>query len=630
MDIFIDFETYSESDLRTRGGSRYFRHPSTEVLCMAYAIDDGPVKLWIPGYPFPLGDIREAVMHAHNASFERGIWEHVCVKRYGWPPVRVGQWQCTAVRCAALALPRSLADAAKALGLDAQKDMVGKQVMMRLCKPKNGVRPEATAEDLETLYAYCVQDVETERAIYAATLPLLGSEQELYVADQLVNDVGIPIDRQLAEAAVRLETEAKAKLEERLQHITSGRVTAGREVEKMLAFLADLGVVLEDLRAATVTKALTKTKPGTIAHEVLRIRQDLARASTAKYQAMLDRADDDDRVRGCHLFHGAATGRWSGMGIQPQNFPRPTLKDPETAAELIRSGMPLAELEFWLGPVHQALPSCLRSAICAPEGSVLNAEDFSQIEARVLAWHAGQQDLLDLFASGQDVYVHQAAKTYGIPPEKVTKDQRTLGKVQVLALGYGMGADKFRATCAVYGIDVPPAEAQRLVRAYRDANPRIVNYWAAAEANLRTTIHKGVERSLSRGITCRKVTHGKNSWAQFVLPSGRAISYHNPRLVAAEENRPARIAYQGIRGPQETYGGKLVENIVQATASDLLRHALVELMAAGHRVVMHVHDEIVLENAPLAEVERIVSTGPRWSEGLPIGAEGYTARRYRK
>lgn len=641
--IFLDFETRSRLPLREHGVSRYARHESTEVLCMAYKIDDDETRLWWPleghGCPFDPAGQR---LFAHNATFERYIWQYVCRPKYGWPPVCGTQWYCTAAHCAEYALPRSLEGAGNALGLATRKDKEGHRLMLKLCKPRrpsknNSAEWHAGAEELQRLGDYCARDVDSDRAIYDVLPPARIQEREVWLLDQKINDRGIPVDVGTATAAIALLNEYANTLHVELYTLTGGRVKTAKQRDLLLSWLNDWGLNIGDVRAATVEACLADDSIQGDARRVLEIRRELGRASTAKYQAILDRADADGRIRDAHLYHGAATGRWSGKGFQPQNLPRGSLsvKDVATATACIRTRDPQL-LDMVFGSVTTPLASCLRSMVCAGPGKQLLVCDFASIEARVLAWLAGEDWLLGKFRDGGDIYIAMASRIYGVAEEEVTKQQRHIGKVACLGLGYGMGSEKFRATCEAYGITIDTEFSESVVRTYRAVNKCITQWWRDLNTAALSTVLTGAT-NVSR---VKYYIDGRFLLCE--LPSGRRLAYCDPRVdeVYTPFGLRPQLSYMSANSftrkweRTRTYGGKLAENIVQAVARDFQAAAIVRLEGNAYPVIIHAHDEAVCELpvgvGSVREMEAIMCELPLWGEGCPIAVAGFEAERYRK
>lgn len=650
----IDFETRSECQIRKTGHHPYARHPSTEVLCLAAESTEGHQSLWLPGEEIPSW-LREHVeaggeMHAHNAAFEIAIWKHIMVKRLGWPEVRLRQWHCTAARCAALALPRSLAGAGEALGLSVQKDNEGHRVMMKLCKPRKPSKHDKRKyfddpEDFKILYNYCVKDVKAEMAIHNATEPLQPMNRILWLLDQTINERGIPMDRSFIEDVLACDDAYCDVLRDELSSVTNGVVTTGSQQAKMLEWLNIKGVNIGDLTKATVAKTLDRDDLTAECRRVLEIRQLLSRTSTAKYKAMLQRMDGDDRIRGVHLFHGASTGRFTGMGVQFQNMPRPTHKYAEIVGgiESFKTRDPKL-IEMCHGEQSSLAVSCIRSAVKASPSKRLIVCDFSGIEARVLGWLTGEEGYQQVFRSGGDIYVDFAARLYGKSPESITGSERFLGKVAILALGYGQGAGtdpKFNSgfwyTAADWGCPIEKHVADEVVTTFRETYKRIRGYWYKCGDAALACVKTGEDQYAGK---CKFFM--ADDFLKLQLPSGRRLSYYKP-IVRKEETKVGKkesLVFWGTNSVTRkweecrTYGGKLVENIVQATALDLFANAMCLLEKNNYPVVFHVHDEVVVERdateGSLAEVERLMCDIPPWAAGCVVDAEGFEEKRYRK
>lgn len=544
--ITIDFETRSRVDLGDCGASVYARDPSTEILCLAYC--DGKtrndVRLWIPGDEDPVDLLvaigRGELIEAHNAGFERQIWRWICHERFRWPDVRFNQWRCTLAACSALGLPRSLADAAAALGLPIKKDAEGRKVMLRLCKPLPSGKFDNSYHRLFRLYEYCKQDVRAEVALSKAVPQLEGNELTLWQLDQRINLRGIPVDVHGVRDALAVVERHVSNSGDRLAKLTGGAVKTPKQVAAMRQWILDrTGKVIPDLTSETVREWLGKELPDDVA-EVLQIRQDTALASTAKLKSILARCDEDGRVRGNLVYHGAATGRWAGAGIQIQNFPRGSLtpKEIELVHRLIAGRDPEVFGPLFGSPMA-ALSSSLRSFIRAEKGKKLLACDFAAIEARVLAWLAGEQELLDTFAGGGDVYKAMAAKIYSVDAAEVTKVQRHVGKTAILGLGYGMGVKAFRDACEIMAkVTLDMKMAKLVVQTYRAANPNIKSFWSHLNVACISAIRSGEPHRVGH----LEVTSSKD-WLRIELPSGRKLHYRSPRLVKVQT--PWSDGYEG-------------------------------------------------------------------------------------
>jgi DNA polymerase len=638
--ISIDFETRSIIDLKKTGVYPYAQHPTTDVWCMAYAKDDGEVNVWTPGQPIPeviLNGASTQQFRAHNAQFERIIWREIMVKRYGFPPITMQQWHCTAAECRAMGLPGGLDGAAKALGLEHQKDAVGQRLMLRMSKPRT-VQPDGTltwwntADRVAKLIAYCKQDVVVERAIAAKVQRLTDAERAVYLLDQKINDRGVQIDTRLIEAAIDVVDAANEKANADLSELTNGAVTS---ITKNADLSNWLGV--DSVAKAHVRDLLEKDLPPNV-RRVLELRQEVSKSSVAKLVAFMECRCSDSRVRGLLMYHGAATGRWSGRLVQPQNFPRGDFKHTviEDAIPLVLN-KDLEGIDTLYGSVHSLISSMLRACFIAKPGHTLFSADYAAIEARVLAWLAGEKDALDVFRSGQDIYCHAATGIYNRTITAADKDERQIGKVAVLALGYQGGVKAFQSMATMYNIQIPDEKADEIKNAWRKANARIVSWWAALENAALDAVHSGV------GVAPGVVFGVEDNWMWCQLPSGRKLWYSNPRLVERETPWGAlrtSVKCDGVNSvtkkfePFDLYGGLLAENIVQAVSRDLMASAMLRLEDAGYPIIMTVHDEVIaessVENGTLAEFTDILCKLPSWAKGLPLTAEGWTGQRYRK
>lgn len=666
--LHIDFETYSACELRDRGLHNYATDPTTGVHCMAFAWGDGGVTVWRPSegnfiLTLSMFDYvrKGGVVYAHNAAFELAIWNNICVPRYGWPPLNPEQVRCTMAMCYAMGLPGALENAAPALGLAQRKDAVGKRVMLQLAKPKTDGEfwtPETAPEKLEQLYAYCKQDVEVERALHHRLMELSESEQRIWQLDYRINQRGIRVDLESIDKAIALVEQEKRRLDAEMLRVTGGVVGKCTEVQLLVKWIRSQGVEIKGLAKADVLDALQGDLPPAV-EAALRLRKEAAKSSTAKLIAMKERASADGRVRGIHQYHGAATGRWAGRGIQAQNFPRPRpgIGEAETD-DIINHLSEHAYIDMMYGPTMDAIADSLRGMIVAEPEHDLVAVDFSAIEARVLAWLAGQESVLDIFRTHGKIYEHAAAGIYHVPMEKVTKDQRQIGKVAVLALGYGGGVGAFQSMARVYNVKVPDAEAEEIKKAWRDSHPAIVRYWyALEEAAICALTEGGVQSAGPRGREVKFRKAGSFLWLQ--LPSKRVLCYPYPELRVVEtpwgdpkealtymteldSTTRKKLGNKVLPDPNangnwcrvSTYGGSLAENVTQAVARDLLACAILRIEQRGIKIVMHCHDEIVAEvnsgSSCVGDIEQLMCELPPWATGLPVSAEGWQRKRYGK
>ncbi len=695
--LTIDFETRSTVDLKKSGTWAYAEHPSTEIICMAFKCRNDPTVIWSPFvdriprfsadlYPYivtpgMLKNIKQIIVsrkiEAHNAMFERALWEKIMVPRYGFPSVSPESWRCSAAKAAAHSLPRSLDGACKALDLDVQKDKKGYFLMMKMCKPKGydeSGKPIwiEDPESLVRLFRYCIQDVESEHALSQALPDLPSIEQKVWHMDQAINARGVKFDRKACEEAMKI-VEACAEVQnKRLTEITGGAITKATQTQRITPWINEKGLKLKDLTKASVSDALMKKGIPPEVKEVLEIRQSGGKSSTAKLKAFINGACTDDRIRDLFLYHGAGPGRWAGKRLQPQNFPRPAFDSTEACLDLITSGK--AEgVELIFGDPIQAISSCLRGMFIADEGKDLVCADFSAIEARVLAWVCGETDILKVFKEGTDLYKVEACGIFNTKYDEVEYAQRLVGKVATLALGYQGGWKAFMAMAKAYGLH-PPDEfvearyspmtykglnrkltqeeaafkvwASPFVTAWRENRPAVVNFWWAMEDLVRTVLKTGKPKGY-RGIAFGL----KDGFLQCRFPSGRFMKYYDPLIITQTkrfinkkgeiyDKEVETITFMGTNSTtkkwerKETYGGKITENIVQGIANDLLREALLRTEAKSYKTVLHVHDEGVSEvpegKGSLMEYETLMAVQPEWAKGLPLKAEGWRGKRYRK
>lgn len=641
--ISIDFETYSEADLFKQGAYAYACHPSTEVICMAYAIGDQAPKLWLPEMPRPefLSKLSDYTFSAWNSFFEYVIWHNVL----SWPTSQINQWRDTAAQAAALALPRALGACGAALGIpeDKQKDKRGKQLIQKLCKPVKGKR--VIDEELyQELYDYCLQDVESERYIAKKLRPLSENEQKVWELDQTINLRGVPIDMESVDHAIDLIDQTVEKLNQRVSQLTKGRLVNVSQRAVVLGYVNDeLDYPLLKYDKAYLRDLLQGDELPYILREIISIRLQTGKTSTAKYAALKKVATKDKRAHGLLMYHGASTGRWSGKLFQPQNLPRPAFDKSDDAMNAWLAEQCIAmfternidDIEVMFGDAMDAYSWCLRGMIKAEDGKRLLVADYSAIEARVLAWLAGQKDVLDVFKGHGKIYEHTASQIYKCSIDAVTKEQRFIGKVATLALGYQGGAKAFQGMAESYGVDIPESLADRVKTDWRNANSAIVSFWYAVENAAVSAVRDPSSAYRCRGIAFRFT----NGFLFLRLPSGRLLAYYAPELTVGKFDKE-QVSFMGVGTlnrkwcRQTTYGGKLVENITQAVARDLIAEAMLRLEAAGYPIILSVHDEILAEVdegfGSLNEFNTLMCELPSWAEGLPVEADGFEAKRYRK
>jgi DNA polymerase bacteriophage-type len=639
--LFHDFETRSTLDLGEVGAWKYACDTSTDVWCCAYAVDDGPIQLWLPGDPMPPELIEAAnnpewITSAFGDHFERLITRHLMTPRHGWPLIPLERRRCSQSAALALALPAKLKSVADALELEQQKDEHGHRVMMQMAKPRrprqdedpNGVYWFDDPERREQLYAYCRQDVATERALYHRIEGLIPDEQALWALDAVINDRGIHIDGQLLDAAINIAEAAERAISTELLTITEGALETIHQTARLMAWLAEQDCVVTDVQKTTLEHALTRKEIAPAARRVLELRLDGAHAAAAKLITMRAWRNGDGRARGCFRFHGASTGRWTSFGIQLQNLKRPLVEDMGAAIEAVTTGS-LEHLRQRYPQPMSVVGDITRALISAAPGHRLIAADFSGIESRLTAWISGQQDKLERWAKfdrtgdPDDEPYYVLGKALGVAPAQA----RTIGKTADLAFGYmgGVGAWKKLAPDDDTSTD---AEIKQRQRAWQRTHPNIVKFWGRLN---RAAIQ--AVRNPNTVMPCGRVAFECDGmFLRIRLPSGRKLAYPFPQLRADDRGDLGVVFMDNAGGKwaecrrgHGAYGGTWIENAVQAVARDLFAAAMPRLEAAGYRIVLHVHDEIVAEVpndfGSAEEFLQILTTAPAWAKGLPIAAK---------
>jgi DNA polymerase len=622
--IWIDFETKSACDLKTAGVYNYAQHGTTEVLCMAYAIDDGEVQLWTEG---PLPDFAGHQIRAHNAAFERLIFWYVLQQDYP-----LDQFYCTAAQARANCAPGSLEDAGRFAGASMRKDHRGGHLVRQCCLP-----PYNTAL-LPELYEYCKQDVRAMRAISKGMRGLSDDELLDYHINERINDRGVLVDVALAQSAIRYASAELEEIQTIVAEVTGGAVTSVRS-PKMRQWVQDR-VTYEQLALMTVEDKVSIDKSvranllacddlDPSVREVVQSADDLWASSVAKFSRMAALADEEDhRVRGAFVFNGgAATGRLSSYGLQVHNFTRKCAKEPQTVRDAMVADAPI--VPAYGKRVTDVLKGMLRPALIPAPGKQFVVADWSGIEARCNPWLSGSGDeVLNVFRAGRDIYIREAASIFRCDEADVTPDMRQVGKVAILSCGYGGSVGAFAAMGRNYGVHLPEADARRTVNAWRQANSWAVRYWQALEsAYMRAMRNKGKE------FTAGRVTYlfdGVHLW--YALPSGRVLCYPHARFepdgvsYAKCAWKPAQDATEWPRA--RLWSGLAAENICQAVANDLLRHSLRQV----DDVVLTIHDEIVIETAApdVDSLRQVMCTPPAWAPGLPLSVDIKVMARYGK
>lgn len=642
--LSIDLETYSDQPLAKTGVYRYVESPDFEILLFAYSVDGGSVQQIdlacgekIPPAILAALEDDKVIKWAFNANFER-----ICLSRFlGYPTgdyLEPDSWRCSMVWAAYMGLPLSLEGAGAVLGLEKQKLAEGKDLIKYFCQPcaptkSNGLRtrnlPKHAPDKWLTFKKYNIRDVETEMSIQARLLkyPVPDSVWEEYRLDQEINDHGVGLDMELVRQAIQMDGRSRSELTQAMKELTS--LDNPNSVQQMKQWLADNGVETDTLGKKAVAELL-KTAPQQL-QKVLTLRQQLAKSSVKKYQAMETAVCADGRARGMFQFYGAnRTGRWAGRIIQMQNLPQNHLDDLSEARGLVRAGG-FDALEMLYEDVPDTLSQLIRTAFVPQEDRKFIVADFSAIEARVIAWLAGEKWRQDVFAQGKDIYCASASQMFGVPVEKhgVNGHLRQKGKIAELALGYGGSVGALKAMGALE-MGLQEDELPALVSAWRQANPKIVQFWWAVD--------HAVMDAVTRKTTTK--THGiifsaRNGMLFITLPSGRSLAYVKPKI---GENRFGGdcITYEGVGGTKkweriDSYGPKFVENIVQATSRDILCYAMQTLRCCS--IVMHIHDEVVIEADRRMSLQAVcdqMGRTPPWAKGLQLRADGYETDFYKK
>lgn len=642
--LSIDIETYSDIPLQKTGVYRYCESPNFEILLFGYSIDSGPVQVvdlacgeHIPKEVLAALEDDSVIKWAFNAAFER-----VCLSRYlGYPTSEYldpESWHCSMVWAATMGLPLSLEGVGAVLGLEKQKLTEGKELIKYFCQPclptkVNGQRtrnrPFHAPDKWELFKRYNARDVEAEMGIQQklSKFPVPPQVWEEYDIDQEINDRGVRIDMELVEQAIQMDARSRQELTDAMKRMTA--LENPNSVQQMKQWLSDNGVETDSLGKKVVAELL-KTAPPELA-EVLTLRQQLAKSSVRKYQAMEKTVCSDNRARGMFMFYGAnRTGRFSGRNIQLQNLPQNHLPDLAEARALVRSG-DFDAVELLYEDVPDTLSQLIRTAFIPRDGAQFLVADFSAIEARVIAWFAGETWRQEVFSTGGDIYCASASQMFKVPVEKhgINGHLRQKGKIAELALGYGGSVGALKAMGALE-MGLTEEELPQLVDAWRQSNPNIVKFWWAVDrAVMEAVRYKHTTTDYGLTFSCR------SGMLFITLPSGRKLAYVKPK-VGTNKFGGECITYEGIGSTKkwerlDSYGPKFVENIVQATARDILCYAMRTLRCCS--IVMHIHDELVIEADPRMSLDAVceqMGRTPPWAKGLLLRADGYATPFYKK
>jgi len=637
--VLVDFETISEVDLNKHGRMRYLHGKEADIICMGYKIDNEQTQLWVPGDELPEFVIynNQLSLVAFNAQFDLAVW-NILGSKYKFPQSPISQWIDVMAICGRFTYHQSLAQAGEDLKLKIQKNPRGKALLKLICTPPFIY----THTDLMELYNYCKQDIDTMYEMLNA-LPaskLSDEEQGHWERTVVKNNRGLPIDIESAKQIYKVTEIYKEEQNQLLPTLTNGEVTKATQNKRITDWLRSKGLVTPNLQADTVVKLLERVDLTDSIRTILELRQELGRSSTAKYLKIIE-LEYKGRIYDNIRYYGANTGRDSGMGFQLYNLPRSKVgADSETEAnELIKSFFDLSVIEK--NPISVA-KSLVRTMIKAPKGKFIAAADYAGIENRGLVWVSQDEKTLQLFREGLDQYIDMAVDLYRIPYEEIDSQQRYFGKQLVLGCGYGLGWKGFIEYAENNSLLITPQEAQRAVDAYRTKYHRVVKLWyKCKDAAINAISHPGTEFKASYAKFKVVSDRNKTRWLQLTLPSGRNLYYNKP-LISEGKYGPEASAF-GINPYTKKWQrlsiipGRFVENIVQAMSRDILFHGEEALEKAGYKIIGSVYDEVILEvpedcdkEETLKDIYKLMCTVPDWAKGLPLKAEGFIEKRYRK
>ena len=658
--IDLDFETRSEAKLVKKESVtawKYAEHPSTEVLILRYSIEGSKTYRWLYGDPPPKRLFRALkrglIIRAHNSFFEFVIWNLCAVPKLGWPKMPLERFYCTQAVVCTHAFQPGLEESGEEMGLEVTKDKEGKRLIQMFSTPsrkkdEHFKEPRNYWDEFLRFDKYCEIDVLTQQGI-ADYLPLLTPMQyDIFLLTAKMNERGVPIDVEMAKGAIKLEHIAKRKANREARKLTDGAFKKLSQREAVLDWLNDNGCPIPNMQAKTIERTLKNKKdkipPDT--YRVLELRYLTTKTSTAKYPAALQRVASDGCVHETLAYHIAKTGRWGGRGLQVHNFARPTLPkwvDYEYIAELIAK-RDSETIEMLYGDVMNVLSSALRSMIKAPDGFKLIAADYAQIEARLVFWFANEQKALNIFRKGEDIYCDMAGDIYHRVITKLDELERFIGKQTVLGLGFQMGAAKFKSQLYdQFDVTITKEFAEAAVKLYRTKYKKVKALWGETNtAAMNAVLFPGRRFKCAGGKITYKV---EGEFLYCRLPSGRKLAYYQP--IVKEIPNPwggdgmvNQLSFMGFDSytrkwkRQTTYGGSLVENYVQASSADITGNGMLEGEKENYTAIFTVHDEVISlvpENfGSYKDYEKILCRLPKWAEGLPVEAEGWEGKRYRK
>lgn len=664
----MDYESRSLVDITECGAFEYSMHPTTSIMHAAWAVgtrEELEAGAEIHSFNTLLHDeatnlknykrLYRAIttpgikIGAHNALFEQLITKNVLGRALGHPidlPPKC--WFCTAALAASYSFPRKLEHTCPAMRLDYQKNMRGHRLMLKYTKPRkatknNSEKWHADEQEILEIEEYCRDDVRAEIQIFLSLPPLIKSEQELWEFDQKINMRGFRVDRFSVKKSLKLIAIEAKNLQHEVAQITDGKISSTNQVGELLKIIKGEGLEIPNMQANTINEFLEKENVSPLARRLLEIRKASARTSTAKYFAMLARSKFDGRLRDILLYWAASTGRWAGVGLQPQNLPRGSIKDTPTAVELLKEEhFSLDEIKLFYGDAMKFFSSVIRSMIVASKGKTFFCGDYSSIELRGLFWLAEHKAGLNKLFNNAPMYEDLGSVIFNKPIEQCGDGtiERFVGKQATLGCGYGMGPPKFEKTCWDVGRTKISKEVAKLaVDTYRKVNKPVVQLWS----NLEKAAITAVQNPGKRVKINRVVWHFDGRFLSCLLPSGRSLNYPYPTIRYEPTpwgEKRAKLYHWGWNQKikkwvnESTYGGKLTENVVQAISRDIMAAAMKRVEAKGYEVVLTVHDELLTENfadkGDVKEFEELMATPPEWAKGFPIQVKGWEGKRYKK
>ena len=655
----LDYETRDRKKLDQVGAIEYSK--TADIFCLAYKINDKPVKVWVPEKSVMPPDLwiafQRGTLVAHNAAFERAVTKHALTRYPHLSDVQVeylgnipiSRWRCTAAKAAASSLPRSLEMSAAVLGLKSQKDMAGNKLIKKYCRPRKPTKNNPNVwwndpNDLKRIYEYCKMDVQVEYELDQALPDLSPYEARVWELDQEINDRGILIDIPTVKLILKMISEEMKSINARVHKLSGGTIDTAGQTAKMLAWVNQHGAKLTNLQAPVIRDKLLTEDISSMARVMLELRQQGSKTSTGKYLSMVRAVGADNRARELLLYNGTIpTARWSGKRIQPQNFSKPTIKDfkSDEAIELIKSGgLSAVRKKYGAEHVMDCLVSSVRGMLIAAPGKELFCADFAQVEARLAFWVADHEEGMQAFRDGAKLYEMMAAEIFDMEVDDVTKDgpERFVGKQVFLGAIYGVGWKKFLMMCHHFGRkEVTKEMAKKAVYTYRRVHSPIPELWAALE-------QAAIEAVMTPGghvATNKVVFYVHGDWLNIKLPGGRRLRYYKPCIKQkqlASGRMVPEIRYQGFNkhywGQLSIWGGIFCNHIVQGIARDLMANAMINIDGAGYEFLISCHDEglseIAIGQGSLKEYIGLMTKLPKWAAGAPIEAAGFKGQRYRK